>query len=154
LRFLLTLVTGALLLGAPFAFAGALPAGFNDAEIRWHDLESGRAKAAVEGKPVFVLVHATWCPVCNEYKAVFFDPDVVAASADFVFVLIDREAEPADAESLAPDGNYIPRSMFLTKAGLVDQSLNSGRRDFRYFLDPSQPGHLLSNLQKALEKVR
>ena len=154
MRFLLTLLTGALSLGAPFALAEALPAGFNDAQIRWHDLDSGRAKANAEGKPVFVLVHATWCPVCNEYKEVFFDPDVVAASADFVFVLIDREAEPTAAESLAPDGNYIPRSMFLTKTGEVDPSLNSGRRDFRYFLDPSQPADLMSNLQEALRKAR
>lgn len=150
----LSLFVGALLWGAPFVLADAIPAGFNDEQIVWHNLKQGRERAKQQGKPVFVLVHATWCPVCGEYKSVFFDPEIVRLSQSFVFILIDKDAEADAASTLAPDGNYVPRSMFLAADGTVDVTLNSGRDDFLYFLAPDTPRQLRRNLKRALQRFR
>lgn len=49
----------ALVLTGVTANAGPIPAGFNDAGLKWHDLSDGLAAARAADKPVFMLVHAT-----------------------------------------------------------------------------------------------
>lgn len=149
--FLKVLVVGALFFGAPSASAEAIPASFNDAEIQWFDYRAGLEHAEQTGKPVFVLVHATWCPVCQEYRKVFFDPSIVELSNSFVFVLIDQDREKDAAKQNAPDGSYIPRSMFLSAGGVLQKDINSGWDEYLFFLDPSDPDHLRRNLRDALQ---
>ena len=132
------------------AQAGPHLAGFNDAQIEWRDIEAGLAEARRTGKPVFLLVHATWCPTCRKYRSVFSDPEIVALSKDFVFVLVDRDKEAAASAAYAPDGEYIPRSMMLTSEGVLRPELNAGRQDYRFFVNPSDPRQLRSLLKAAL----
>ena len=133
------------------AFAGAKPAGFNDDQITWLDLDTGLETAQASGKPIFLLVHAAWCGVCREYKQVFFHPKIVSLSEQFVFVLVDQDAEPAASESYAPDGAYIPRSMVLTPEGVLRDRIDSGYDEYRYFLDPSSHRQLSKVLRSALQ---
>jgi protein-disulfide reductase (glutathione) len=45
--------------------------GFND-NIDWYNnLEEAIAAGKEEGKPVFVLIHKTWCGACKRLKADF-----------------------------------------------------------------------------------
>ncbi|MGH1412737.1 MAG: thioredoxin family protein [Pelagimonas sp.] len=46
-------------------------AGFNDRELAWNALDDGLKLAQAQEKPILLLVHATWCPVCREYRNVF-----------------------------------------------------------------------------------
>ncbi|KPA23192.1 hypothetical protein shim_14870 [Shimia sp. SK013] len=139
----------ALVLTGAAATADAIPAGFNDQDIDWHDLDSGLDAAQATGKPIFLVVHATWCPVCHEYRNVFFHSKIVAQSRNFVFVLVDQDREPNAAARYAPDGAYIPRSMVLDATGTLQTKFNSGFSKHRYFLDPSSHKQLSGVLRKA-----
>jgi len=134
---------------APSSFAQAIPAGFNDEGIHWHDFDEGQAKAEAEGKAIFVVVHATWCPTCRAYRKLFFDPRVEAAATDVVFVLVDEDAESEVAKNLVPDGAYVPRS-FVIIDGVLRTEIRGGRDDFKFFLDTSKPDELLGVLAQAM----
>ena len=131
------------------SLAEPIPAGFNDEGIAWFDLSSGLKEAEASGKPAMILAHATWCPVCKEYKQAFFDTAVVAASKDIVFILIDVDAEPEAGARYEPDGGYIPRTMVVDGKGNLVRELTSGNDSYNYFLDPSSSDHLLEILEKA-----
>lgn len=69
-------------------------------------------------------------------------------------MLIDRDQAPDQAATYAPDGGYVPRSMFLTSDGTLNPGLQSGRPDFRYFLNPDDPRQLLDLMAQATAKTR
>ncbi len=110
--------------------------GFNDA-IAWMSLDDGLQEAARTGKPLMLLVHASWCSKCKALRPAFFDERLVAASRDFVMVNVDQDEVP-EVRAYAPDGVYIPRILFLDpKTGEVDATLkNPGRSRFLYFYGP------------------
>jgi len=77
----------------PAAQAPAAPPG-----IPWisGDIEAAFARAAAEGKPVFLYWGAVWCPPCHELKAtVFSRPDFIEKMELFVPVYIDGDAPGA-----------------------------------------------------------
>lgn len=157
MRFLQVSLIGAAFLAASFGFveplkAGPEKTGFNDEGIVWHDLEDGLSLARAEEKPVYLLVHATWCPTCRQFQKVFFAPSIEALSKEVVFVLVDRDKSPRTSLAYAPDGNYIPRSMILTAAGELREELTSGNPDYRYFLPAFSHKPLAAFLSSALSK--
>lgn len=132
------------------ACAEAIPAGFNDDGINWLRLDEGLQRAKAEDKPVFLLVHATWCPRCREFQKQFFDARVEGFDEQVVFVLIDQDQEEDFASQFAPDGPYIPRSMVLDSDGAFVPEINSKRDDYRHYLDTMAPDDLLRVLSAAV----
>jgi thiol-disulfide isomerase/thioredoxin len=66
--------------------------------ITWFegDVNAAFAKAAAEGKPVFLYWGAVWCPPCHELKAtVFTRPEFIEKLKLFVPVYIDGDAPGA-----------------------------------------------------------
>ncbi|MEO6080079.1 MAG: thioredoxin family protein [Steroidobacteraceae bacterium] len=66
--------------------------------IKWFDgdVNAAFARAAAEGKPVFLYWGASWCPPCHELKAtVFSRPDFIEKLKLFVPVYIDGDAPGA-----------------------------------------------------------
>ncbi len=119
---------------APAARADAH--GFNDA-IAWVGLDDGLAEAARTGRPLMLVVHASWCSKCKALRPAFFDPKLVELSRNFVMVNADQDRVPA-VRAYAPDGVYLPRVLFLDpKTGEVDAALkNPARKRFLYFYGP------------------
>lgn len=140
---LLTLLPSALL-------AGPKGADFNQAGIKWWSFEAGRTEAMQENKPIFMLVHADWCPACREYRKQFFDPAVVDLSKKYVFVMVDRDSEGELAARYAPDGNYIPRSMVLSSNGRHLERIKSAYPNHRWYVDPQTPVELIRMLKAGL----
>jgi thiol-disulfide isomerase/thioredoxin len=127
---------------------------WNDAGVAWQPYEPGLAAAKAGKKPVCLIFFTEWCPHCKNYSAVFHDPKVVERTKRFVMVRLDKDKNAELSKKYAPDGEYIPRTYFLSPAGVLDESIHAEREKFRYFYDESNPAPLLAAMDAALEKVK
>ena len=146
----------AVLLVAPFAGKAEAPpigSGFNDEGIAWRTYEDGLEEARLSGKPIFLLVHATWCPVCQVYRAQFFDKRVEEMARDMVFIIVDKDLEPTVSDRYALDGTYIPRSMILDSEGRQVVEIKGPDPDYSYFLYPDSPEELRDMLEHGLARI-
>ncbi len=147
-RLALALAAG-LALAAPPARAGG---DWNDAGITWRPYAEGIAAARAEQKPVCLVIFTEWCPHCTNYARVFHDPKVVAEAKRFVMIRVDKDKEPEVSRRYAPDGEYIPRTYFLSPAGELDASIHAPREQYRYFYDERDPASVLGGMRAALAK--
>ena len=134
--------------------ARGAPIDWNDAGIRWRSYESGHAEALREGRPLLLVFYAEWCPRCRQYGRLFRDPRVMERARDFVMVRVDTDRFEALSRRHGPDGTYVPRTFFAPVDGKPDLSIQSGRSDYRYFLDPRDAAGLLARMEEALVKHR
>ncbi|MFV8750184.1 thioredoxin family protein [Nannocystaceae bacterium ST9] len=124
--------------------------GWND-DIAWRGFEEGLREAKRDHRPVMMVVHTAWCPKCRALKQVFNeDAQVERLSERFVMVHVDQDQTP-EATLYAPDGQYIPRVMFLDSNGKLDPELrNKDRKRFRYFYTPQED--LVATMREALDR--
>jgi thiol:disulfide interchange protein len=136
--------------------APALAAGgdWNDADIKWMGYTEGLKEAKESGKPVCLIFYTTWCPHCTNYSKVFSDPRLVDKSKEFVMIRLDKDQNPTVSAEFKPDGEYIPRTYFLSPSGQLDESLTAGRPQYKYFYDESKADGLLAGMDRALERFK
>jgi hypothetical protein len=149
-------VTAALLAVAGLLAPPAVPAGgnWNDAAVDWKPYTEGLAAAKQQNKPVCLIFYTEWCPHCTNYSGVFHDPQVVARAKDFVMIRIDKDKNTELSGKYAPDGQYIPRTYFLSPAGTLDPDIHAPREKFKYFYDEKDPASVLAAMDAALKKLR
>lgn len=123
---------------------------WNAPQIAWQSIGDGIRLSTRTGKPVIMVFHATWCSSCKRYRELFKDPGIVAAARDFVMILIDAEKDKVANGAFAPDGTYVPRTLFLNSEGDVQEEIR-GASDPQYphTIDASSPAELLSLMRKA-----
>lgn len=118
--------------------------------IAWVPYEGAFARAASENKPVVIVMTAGWCEHCRTYQGVLADPEVVALSRRFVMVRVDIDAEPAVNRRHAPDGTYVPRTLFFAPDGTPRPELHATHRErFVHFLNTTDPSELLGLMRRA-----
>ncbi len=122
---------------------------WNGAEINWRDARSGIYESSKTGRPVLMVFHATWCSVCKRFRQVFKDPAVVAASRDFVMILVDADAEKEINGAFQPDGSYVPRTLFIDSNGNVSDKLVGSDSQYPHSVDVDKPDELLALMKKA-----
>lgn len=122
---------------------------FNGGEIHWRHPRAGIPEAAKSGKPVVMVFHATWCAACKRYRAVFKNPAVVAASKDFVMILVDAEKDKQLNGAFSPDGTYVPRTLFVDSEGDVSKALVGKDPQYPHTIDVDNPDELLALMLKA-----
>lgn len=132
------------------AFAGG---DWNDEGISWMGYEEGLAAASKSGKPVCLIFFTDWCPHCVNYAKLFHNDEVVAKSGKFVMIRLNKDAHPKLSAKYAPDGQYIPRTYFLTSAGEMDPTLHADREKYQYFYHESRPESILDGMTRALQKL-
>ena len=142
----------ALLLVLGVASAAQAGGDWNDGGIAWQPYEKGVAAAKKEGKPICLVFYTDWCPHCTNYSAVFHDPKVVEESKKFVMVRLDKDKHPELSRKYAPDGEYIPRTYFLSPAGELDATIHAPREQYKFFYDERVPGSVLTGMDQALKK--
>ncbi len=127
---------------------------WNAPAITWHSLKTGIPEATRTGKTVVMVFHAPWCTACAKYRSVFKDDRVVAASKDVVMILVDADADKTANGAFAPDGTYVPRTIFMTPDGEVRTDL-TGKSDPQHphTIDIDKPDELLALIQKAGAKA-
>lgn len=123
---------------------------WNAPAIAWQSIGDGIRESTRTGKPVIMVFHTTWCPNCKRYREVFKDPEVITASRDFVMILIDAEKDKVANGAFAPDGTYVPRTLFLNSEGDVQSEIH-GASDPQYphTIDASGPAELIGLMKKA-----
>jgi protein-disulfide reductase (glutathione) len=89
-------------------------------DIDWQEWPKALDAATMLKKPVFLLVHKSWCGACKRLKESFNTSpkrkEFIELAKKFVMVNTEDDEEPED-DKYAPDGRYIPRLYFLDKDG-------------------------------------
>jgi hypothetical protein len=145
-----------MLLLSTVVFAAPAHAGgdWNDKGVRWQTFDAGLEAAKKEKKPICLVLYTEWCTHCSNYSSVFHDPAVVEKSKRFVMVRLDKDKNAELTKKFAPDGEYIPRTYFLSSAGELDPSISAPRDKFRYFYDEKDPKSVLAGMDAALAKLK
>ena len=133
------------------AFHTPARAAYNNGAIFWRENALAFNDARVAAKPIFMLVHAEWCPACKVYSKLFYDQQVVRKLEAFVPVLINADKSDL-AKKYNPDGDYIPRSMILSSDGEIYQDV-TGPYDHKFFLPPKEVPFLLDFLDRGLARA-
>jgi len=123
-------------------------------KIRWRAFAAGMREARVEKKPVCLVFYTTWCPHCRNFSHVFEDDRVVERARDFVMIRLDADEEVELNRMYAPDGSYIPRTLFLAPDGTLERSIHAPNRKHQFFYDERQPEELVVAMQAALRKLQ
>jgi hypothetical protein len=157
------ILTAALIAPVGGTTIGVLPLGpgpseahahdWNDAAVAWKPLDEGLAAAKKEQKPLCLIVYTEWCPHCGNYSKVFHDPKVVEKAKQFVMVRLDQDKEKDRTGKYAPDGGYIPRTMFLAADGTLAADVHAPRDKFLYFYDEKDPASVIAGMDAALAKL-
>jgi thiol-disulfide isomerase/thioredoxin len=145
-------ISGALLLIAARAFAGA--ENWNDGNIRWMSYDDGLAAAKKQHKPICLIFYTTWCPHCANYSKLFSDPKITKKSKSFAMIRLDKDKNQELSKKYSPDGEYIPRTYFLSSTGQLDESLAEQRPQYKYFYSESNPASILAGMDRALQKLK
>jgi thiol:disulfide interchange protein len=145
------LVGAALLVPARSAIAGG---DWNDAQVQWQPFEQGMAAAKKDKKPVCLVFFTEWCPHCTNYSKLFHDPKVVERSKRFVMIRLDKDKNAEASKRFAPDGEYIPRTYFVSSDGKLDTDIHAPRSEYKYFYDERDPAPLLASMDAASKKLR
>ena len=122
---------------------------WNGAQIDWRDVGPGIRESNQTGKPVIMLFHASWCGSCKRYREVWKDPGVVAASKNFVMVLVDVDSDPDANGAFSPDGTYVPRTIFYTSEGDVMKDVRGKDPEYPHTIDLDDPTELRTLMEKA-----
>ena len=145
------LMAAVFLVATPPASAGG---DWNDTTIQWQPYEQGLAAAKKDQKPIVLIVFTEWCPHCTNYSKLFHDDKVIAQTKRFVMIRLDKDKNAELSKKFAPDGEYIPRTYFLSSAGTLDADLHAPRAEYKYFYDERDPAQLLAGMDAALKKLK
>jgi protein-disulfide reductase (glutathione) len=127
---------------------------WNDAQIKWMSYDDGLAEAKRSKRPVCLIFYTTWCPHCANYSKVFSNAKVVEKAKAFVMIRLDKDQHRDISKKYAPDGEYIPRTYFLSADGQLDASLSEAREQYKYFYHEKDPASILAGMDRALKKLR
>lgn len=129
--------------------APPLASEWNGSEINWRDIKTGIHEASTTGRTAIMVFHAPWCVACRQYRTVFKDPGVVAASKNFVMILIDADADKMANGAFSPDGTYVPRTLFMNADGDVLTNYVGKDAKYPHTIDIQAPDELRSLMEKA-----
>jgi len=125
---------------------------WNDGAVAWKGHDDGFALAKKEQKPLLLIVYTEWCPHCGNYSKVFHDPKVVEKAKQFVMVRLDQDKNKELVAKYAPDGAYIPRTLFFAPDGTLAPEVHAPRDQYKYFFNESDPSSVLGGMDAALAK--
>jgi thiol:disulfide interchange protein len=125
---------------------------WNDAAIAWKSYDDGFALAKKEQKPLMLVVYTEWCPHCANYSKLFKDPKLVEKAKQFVMVRLDQDKNKELVAKYAPDGSYIPRTLFLSPDGTLAADVHAPRDQYKYFFNENDPASVLGGMDAALAK--
>ncbi|CAD5234440.1 unnamed protein product [Bursaphelenchus xylophilus] len=135
------------------AIENPLANGFGD-DIEWVKWEDAIEKSLEVNKPIFLLIHKTWCHACKSLKKTMQQSNARKAfkrlSEYFVMVNTVDDEEPYE-EEYRPDGKYIPRLLFLDKNGDHLEQFKNKKAEYKnYSYYYSSPADIINTMKDVL----
>lgn len=135
-------------------YESPLSHGFGD-DIAWVKWEDAIETAMEQDKPIFLLIHKSWCHACKALKKTFQQSNAKKAfkmlSEYFVMVNTEDDDEPYE-EEYRPDGKYIPRLLFLEKNGDLLPDIKNKKAEYKtYAYYYSSVADVLISMKDVLE---
>ncbi|NWV27360.1 AGR2 protein, partial [Origma solitaria] len=103
-------------------------------------------------KPLMIIHHLEDCPHSQALKKVFAEHKDIQKLAE-KFILLNLVYETTD-KNLAPDGQYVPRVLFIDPSLTVRADITGRYSNRLYAYEPSDISLLYSNMQKALKLLK
>ena len=125
---------------------------WNDSGIQWQPYTEGLAAAKEQKKPVCLVFYTDWCPHCQKYSEVFHDSAVIEESKKFVMIRLNKDENAEVSAKYAPDGEYIPRTFFLSPSGELDADITEQRPNYKYFYNTANPAGVLRAMEISSKK--
>ncbi|XP_046999783.1 thioredoxin domain-containing protein 12-like isoform X1 [Schistocerca americana] len=119
-------------------------------QYQWLDLEKAIEVSRLTQKPIMVIIHKSWCTACSALKPQFAESkEIEELSSNFVMVNVGDD-DKVVGSSFAPDGEYIPRIIFMSPDGEVRPEFynEGGSEAYKYFYSD------ISNIITTMKKVQ
>ncbi|KAM4705632.1 anterior gradient protein 3 [Rhinophrynus dorsalis] len=130
-----------------------LSRGWGD-EITWvQTYEEGLYNAKKSNKPLIVIHHLEDCQYCQALKKAFTESKEAQELAQESFIMLNLMHETTD-KNLAPDGQYVPRIMFVDPSLTVRADITGRYSNRLYTYEPQDMPLLIQNMKKALHLVQ
>ncbi|MEE6466417.1 hypothetical protein FKM82_006945 [Ascaphus truei] len=130
-----------------------LSRGWGD-DITWvQTYEEGLYKAKQSNNPLMVIHHLEDCQYCEALKKVFAESAEAQELAQENFIMLNLMHETTD-KHLAPDGQYVPRIMFVDPSLTVRADITGRYSNRLYTYEPQDLPLLIENMKKALRLVQ
>jgi hypothetical protein len=69
-------------------------------------------------------------------------------------IKLDKDKNKEISAKYKPDGEYIPRTYFLSPDGTLDEGLTADRPQYKYFYAENDPASILGGMDRALAKFK
>ncbi|KAF3819168.1 hypothetical protein GH733_013318 [Mirounga leonina] len=129
-----------------------LSRGWGDQLIWTQTYEEALYKCKTSNKPLMIIHHLDECPHSQALKKVFAENKEIQKLAE-QFVLLNLVYETTD-KHLSPDGQYVPRIMFVDPSLTVRADITGRYSNRLYAYEPSDVALLLDNMKKALKLLK
>ncbi|XP_063159792.1 anterior gradient protein 2 homolog [Candoia aspera] len=129
-----------------------LSRGWGDQLIWTQTYEEALFKSRTSNKPIMIIHHLEDCPHSQALKKVFSEHKDIQKLAEN-FILLNLIYETTD-KHLAPDGQYVPRIMFVDPSLTVRADITGRYSNRLYAYEPQDTSLLYSNMQKALNLLK
>uniref|UniRef100_A0A3Q4BBE0 Anterior gradient 2, protein disulphide isomerase family member n=1 Tax=Mola mola TaxID=94237 RepID=A0A3Q4BBE0_MOLML len=130
-----------------------LSRGWGDQLIWAQTYEEALYWSRSRNKPLLVIFHLENCPHSQALKKVFSEDNEIQKILDEQFVVLNLVYETTD-KHLSPDGQYVPRILFVDPSMTVRADINGRYSNRMYAYEPSDVKILLSNMKKAQKLLK
>ncbi|XP_026533832.1 anterior gradient protein 3 [Notechis scutatus] len=130
-----------------------LSRGWGD-DITWvQTYEEGLYQAKQSNKPLMVIHHLEDCQYCRALKKVFEESQEIQEMCQNDFIMLNLMHETTD-KNLSPDGQYVPRIMFVDPSLTVRADITGRYTNRLYTYEPQDLAVLIKNMKKALHLIQ
>lgn len=130
-----------------------LSRGWGDQLIWAQTYEEGLYWSRSRNKPLMVLFHLEDCPHSQALKKVFAESTEIQRVLDEDFIILNLMYETTD-KHLSPDGQYVPRIIFVDPSMTVRADITGRYANRMYAYEPSDLKLLITNMQKAKKLLK